>query len=132
MGRGAGEQQHGSSAAPQPRLRSVAGTWEASGLKGWRVRGDFTVMELGEDLVVLTVEDPAGLRVGSTPSAMDLTVAEQEVARLAVRGLSNEHIARARGSRARTVANQLATVYRKLGVSGRRELRARLRETAAP
>jgi DNA-binding NarL/FixJ family response regulator len=55
-----------------------------------------------------------------------LTPAERAVAELAVRGLSNAAIARKRRSSPRTVANQLATIYKKLGLGGRRELRARM------
>ncbi|MBL8917838.1 MAG: helix-turn-helix transcriptional regulator [Myxococcaceae bacterium] len=59
-----------------------------------------------------------------------LTESECEVVRLVAQGLSNEEVARARGSRPRTVANQLAAVYRKLGVFSRTELLARLNGTA--
>ncbi|HEY1695349.1 MAG TPA: helix-turn-helix transcriptional regulator [Polyangiaceae bacterium] len=52
----------------------------------------------------------------------DLTPAELEVARCAVSGMSNRTIARWRGSSVRTVANQLASVFRKLGVGSRAEL----------
>jgi DNA-binding CsgD family transcriptional regulator len=55
-----------------------------------------------------------------------LTQAETEVLGLVSRGLSNKAIAQARGASPRTVANQLASVYAKLGISGRRELRAYL------
>lgn len=59
------------------------------------------------------------------PSPPDrLTEAELEVARLAVEGLDNKSIAARRGTSVRTVANQLASVYRKLGVSSRAELAA--------
>jgi DNA-binding CsgD family transcriptional regulator len=51
-----------------------------------------------------------------------LTRGELEVARLAARGLSNTAIAEARGARPRTVANQLASIYRKLGISSRAQL----------
>jgi DNA-binding CsgD family transcriptional regulator len=53
-----------------------------------------------------------------------LSPAERAVVALALEGLSNREIARRRGSSARTVANQLAAAYRKLGVSGRAELAA--------
>ncbi len=56
----------------------------------------------------------------------ELTEAETAVALLALRGLSNAEIAHVRGSTARTVANQLASIYRKLGVGSRVELAARL------
>ncbi len=39
-----------------------------------------------------------------------------------LRGASNQDIARTRGVSVRTVANQLAAVYRKLGVRSRAEL----------
>lgn len=55
-----------------------------------------------------------------------LTSSEREVVQLVAQGLSNEEIAAARGRSARTVANQLAAVYRKLGVFSRTELLARL------
>lgn len=59
-----------------------------------------------------------------------LAPAEREVARLAADGLSNEEIARARGTAARTIANQLASIYRKLGVGSRVELIALLARNA--
>ena len=61
-----------------------------------------------------------------------LTPAERDVALAVVRGLSNEEVARARGSRARTVAVQLASIYRKLGITSRAELAVLLHEDGAP
>jgi DNA-binding CsgD family transcriptional regulator len=55
-----------------------------------------------------------------------LTAGEQSVVDLALSGLSNPAIARKRQSSPRTIANQLASAYKKLGVGSRRELRARL------
>lgn len=52
----------------------------------------------------------------------DLTAGEAEVARLAADGRSNAEIATARGTASRTVANQMASILRKLGLSSRREL----------
>ncbi|HJL14903.1 MAG TPA: helix-turn-helix transcriptional regulator [Sandaracinaceae bacterium LLY-WYZ-13_1] len=74
-----------------------------------------------EELVVLSypVELP-DLR-SDTP----LSDAEAEVAGLAIRGRSNREIAEIRGTSVRTVANQMASVLRKLEVSSRRELAAR-------
>lgn len=57
--------------------------------------------------------------------APELTRAEREVIALALAGCSNRYIASRRGCALRTVANQLASAYRKLGLSGRRELAAR-------
>lgn len=54
-----------------------------------------------------------------------LTPAERAVAALAIAGLANREIARRRGVAARTVANQLAAVFQKLGVGSRSELTAR-------
>jgi DNA-binding CsgD family transcriptional regulator len=53
---------------------------------------------------------------------VSLTNAEHEVVLAVERGESNAEIARARGTSARTVANQLAKVFKKLGVSSRAEL----------
>jgi DNA-binding NarL/FixJ family response regulator len=55
-----------------------------------------------------------------------LTTAEWEVARLAARGMSNLEIARDRATSPRTIANQLASAFRKLGVQSRSELAARV------
>jgi|SRR6185369_15656436 len=57
--------------------------------------------------------------------AARLTPAERAVAALAIEGLSNAAIAAHRGSSARTVAAQLASIYLKVGATGRRQLRAR-------
>jgi DNA-binding CsgD family transcriptional regulator len=58
------------------------------------------------------------------PSLPGLSAAEASVAALALEGRSNAEIARARGSAERTVANQLAAAYRKLGIGSRLELYA--------
>ena len=55
-----------------------------------------------------------------------LTIAERHVAAMLLDGLSNDAIARARGTSPRTVANQLAAISRKIGVGGRRALVAAL------
>jgi DNA-binding CsgD family transcriptional regulator len=71
-----------------------------------------------------------GSRGGSGQDAADrqladlrLTPAETAVVALAIEGYSNDEIGRIRGCSSRTVANQLAAVYVKTGVSGRRALR---------
>jgi DNA-binding CsgD family transcriptional regulator len=81
--------------------------------------------------IQITVLDGNSLRV-SVPTAAqraarapELTPAERDVIAHALAGFTNLHIARLRGSALRTVANQLASAYRKLGLSGRRELAAR-------
>lgn len=60
-----------------------------------------------------------------------LTEAEREVVMLVLEGRSNQEIADARGARYRTVANQLAAIYKKLGVVSRTELIATLSGTDA-
>jgi DNA-binding CsgD family transcriptional regulator len=55
-----------------------------------------------------------------------LTAAERDVVQRALAGETNAEIARARRSSPRTIANLLASAYRKLGVSSRRELAAKL------
>ncbi|MGE5182302.1 MAG: response regulator transcription factor [Acidobacteriota bacterium] len=74
----------------------------------------------GEELVVISLPDCEGVAAG------ELTPAEREVAADVIAGLSNVAIARRRRRSPRTVANQLASIYRKLGVGSRAELAARL------
>jgi DNA-binding CsgD family transcriptional regulator len=68
-------------------------------------------------------EPSSNVTVGLTPS-------EQEICSLVLLGHSNSDIARIRGTSPRTIANQIAAIYRKIGVGSRRELRAR--NTSAP
>ena len=68
----------------------------------------------------------------SVPESLsELTEAERSVALGVLRGASNAAIARQRGTSVRTVANQLATIYRKLAVRSRRELARRLQRANA-
>ena len=55
-----------------------------------------------------------------------LTAAERDVLALLLWGLSNAEIALQRGTAVRTVANQIASIFQKLGVSSRSELAAAL------
>lgn len=68
------------------------------------------------------------LSVPLVPAAVRgrLSAAELEVALAVTRGESNAEIARARRASPRTIANQLASAYRKLGLTGRSELTALL------
>lgn len=70
--------------------------------------------------LVLRVERP------DSELAQCLSPCEWEVLRLRVDGLSLVQIAELRKTSARTVANQVANAYTKLGVSGRLELLSRL------
>lgn len=51
-----------------------------------------------------------------------LTAAEQAVMKAIFDGKSNDAIARDRGTSPRTIANQIASIFRKHGVCSRREL----------
>ena len=74
-------------------------------------------VHIGEEtLVVLSVPIETGA------SLEKLTPAERDVARAVLRGLSNDEVAQLRGCRPRTVAVQLASIYRKLRISSRSEL----------
>lgn len=55
-----------------------------------------------------------------------LTEAERKVLKLVLEGHSNAHIARVRGTATRTVANQIASLFRKHDVHSRAELVASL------
>lgn len=52
----------------------------------------------------------------------NLTPAEADVARAVLEGKSNQEIATQRGVSLRTIANQLQTIFRKVGVRSRWEL----------
>ena len=69
------------------------------------------------------------MRVATGSKAQaSLTVSEIRVARLASSGLSTREIAEQLVVTPRAVAFHLGNVYRKLGISGRRELTAALGE----
>jgi len=108
---------------PPPARRDAATPAAAT-----RVEGDagVTLTPLlvgGEELLAIGI--PA-TDEGFDPAALGLTEAEGEVARGILAGRSNAQIARARGTSLRTVANQVAALFRKLGVGSRTELAARL------
>jgi DNA-binding NarL/FixJ family response regulator len=87
-----------------------------------RSRGveQFEVVVGDETLVVTSLPaDASGL---SDERLSVLTKAERQVALDAAAGLSNEAIAKKRRRAVRTIANQLASIYRKLGIVSRAEL----------
>jgi DNA-binding NarL/FixJ family response regulator len=57
-----------------------------------------------------------------------VTEAEKAVIDAVIRGRSNAQIASERGRSARTIANQIASIFKKLGVHSRSELIARYTE----
>lgn len=77
------------------------------------------VAYVGEDVALLSI--PAA----SERALESLTHAELAVARKLIDGHTNLEIARARGTSERTVANQIAAIYKKLGVGSRADLARR-------
>lgn len=75
-----------------------------------------------DGVAMLLIDMPAPTLAGD--AFADLTDAERDVALRVAEGQSNAAIAEARGTHVRTVANQLASLFRKLGVASRAELRA--------
>jgi DNA-binding NarL/FixJ family response regulator len=76
---------------------------------------------VGDEVLVVTSlpADAAGL---SDARLSVLTNAERQVALDVAAGLSNQAIAKKRKRAVRTIANQLASIYRKLGIASRAEL----------
>lgn len=66
----------------------------------------------------------ASVRLTDAALSSELTPAERSILALVLGGESNAAIARLRGSAPSTVANQVASIFRKLGVSSRGELAA--------
>ena len=62
----------------------------------------------------------------------ELTTAEREVLLGLLAGEVHENLAKSRGTSARTVANQVGAIFRKLGVSSRAELLARIHRGISP
>lgn len=85
-----------------------------------------SLLEVGDSVVAL-------LRFSSQrPRELAaLTTAEEIVMQGIFDGKSNEAIAQMRGTSPRTIANQIASIFKKHGVSSRRELVARYLGDAA-
>ena len=81
----------------------------------------------GAPLVLLSFPLRAGPKPTPPGALPALTEAEGEVLAMVLRGASNAQVALRRGTSVRTVANQLASVYDKLGVRGRAALCALFR-----
>lgn len=106
----------------EPRRRALlAGISDASSKAGPATGGLFaTRLRVGgEEYVVLSEPLPNPEDFGGT-----LTDAECAIVRLLLEGRSNAAIAQLRLTSPRTVANQVAAIYRKLHVGSRAELAA--------
>jgi DNA-binding CsgD family transcriptional regulator len=75
----------------------------------------------GENLAIVSLPIPAP----DLPA--NITPAERAVIACLLSGMSNAETAKHRGTSARTVANQVASIFRKLGVFSRAELAKKLR-----
>jgi DNA-binding CsgD family transcriptional regulator len=75
----------------------------------------------GDDYAVLSLPTSQGRPLAN------LSPAEMDVVERVLEGRSNAEIARARGTALRTVANQVANVFRKVGARSRVELAIALR-----
>jgi len=100
---------------------------------GARARGIRLVHD-GEDYAVLELTPSVGAAEVTTasPPGGSMSPAEREVLVLLTRGLSNDEIAKERGTSVRTVANQLQNLYRKFQVTSRVELVAKLGARVTP
>lgn len=112
------------------RLGMVAGaadamSWQA---RTARARGDVMAARRWEWRLQRSLDDhpSMALWLHDIPAGESLSAREREVALLAAGRLSSREIAERLGIAPKTVANQLGAVYRKLGVSGRAELREML------
>lgn len=93
----------------------------ASKRPGFSLGGRLTqvTFNANEGALVSIARPDSGLRDVLTP-------AECSVARLIVDGLSHREIADRRGTAITTIANQVGSLFRKLGISGRNELLVRI------
>jgi DNA-binding CsgD family transcriptional regulator len=84
--------------------------------------------ELGADLWADRVRAELARIGGRAPSTSDLTPTEERVTELIVQGQSNREIAASLFMSVKTVEANLTHIYRKLGVSSRRQLAASMRD----
>lgn len=84
-------------------------------------RAHATALDVGDTVLLRRIEESAS---GAATAEPVLTPVEAEIARLVCAGLPNKEIAARLAMATRTVELHLTRVYRKLGLSGRRELRA--------
>lgn len=97
---------------------------------GVRTRGDLVGIDHAEALQLELAGDVLGVirthGPAESPLIQRLTRTEREVLDLLVRGATNREIALARHRSVKTVANQLASIFEKLGVQSRTEALVKL------
>jgi DNA-binding CsgD family transcriptional regulator len=76
----------------------------------------YTLTSAGGEYVLFVLDQPA-----AKPRA-ELTVVERDLIDAVLAGMTNQQIALRRGRSRYTIGNQLAALYRKLGIEGRNEL----------
>jgi len=99
---------------------------EKSAARRCLVEAEERFAELGADAFVARTAselDRIGTRV---TSSLELTVTERRIAELAASGLTNRQVAERAFMSAKSVEANLARVYRKLGISSRAELGAKM------
>jgi DNA-binding CsgD family transcriptional regulator len=101
----------GSAPAPQAGAAAIPDVRAPPGLGAWRV-------DVAGDAFAL-FEIPADAPVAQPRFGPSLTPAEGEIARMLAAGFSNAEIGRCRGTSVRTIANQIASIFDKLGVRSR-------------
>jgi DNA-binding CsgD family transcriptional regulator len=111
-------------ASPRRRRPGPLGGWVAEHgplrVVTFSIRSDeFVVISLPEEAGC--VPEFANQRRGVVGQER-LTGAERDIVRLALSGLSNRAMAEKRATSPSTVANQLAAIYKKLGLSSRSQL----------
>jgi DNA-binding NarL/FixJ family response regulator len=114
---------------------STAGSLVSNCLKKLKLRSRVQIPSFWRATVressLLRIHDKEELRVfadvpAPEPSCAGLTPAERAVVQLVLTGANDREVAARRGVSTRTVAHQLSGAFRKLGVSARAELSARV------
>ena len=112
---------------------SSVGAYLAAAMRKLQLGSRAELIALARRPVAFRVGDGAGLAVIGTP-VPDLTAdwgaalseSERAIAEAVGKGLGNAEIGRQRGTSERTIANQMANIFRKCGVGSRAELVARM------
>ncbi|MFS8197575.1 AAA family ATPase [Streptomyces sp. CWNU-52B] len=99
--------------------------------QGWEESRTIGARSLHEEAHGLLLKTGARPRAAASRRSGELTRSEAKVARLAAAGRTNLQIAQALFVTRRTVEVHLTSVYRKFGLSGRKELRGTLGPAAA-